>query len=984
MQRSDGERGDATRSDAALSVDRRSYLKLAGVAAGSVPLLSGSASAAFTRRGIRFKRTVNMVEEAGCDPTGNQPCDEQITDAAGDYTLLQFPAGTYKLTEKNVILGETNVGFVGEGDVRFKVPERFNEKVLVVDDGTGVLFEGIDIDQTADGATPGLHLGADDNLQVHDVELIGQGIHPDSIPKGEPGWSPGDGASNGNPDVMDYFYPIVRSPDGTGLVTNLEANNHGLMGAYNAGDGRSGIWVGVENKGTITFRDCHIEEFGSNGTYTSRTYGVVQFEGGTYRNNDNNQIRIGSTGSYIDGATLDVDAASSDAPNPYEALNYRGARIEMGRMSDRTDIAIRNSDITIRSSPHSGGGVVAEATASEFRVEDTRIGVDVDGVRGVLGKEPDGGGAYPAPAKPHAGTLRNVSITGSAANHAAITLRNRPDSIMEGSCLHQEGSDRDGAVLINSDGSVVRNSTIDVTGQQVIDRRGWVNTNDLSDNGSCPAPDYSGGSSLPRELSIKSNGGRYSYTFSVSGDLEKRRTADPNDSVSGSTASGQGGGGGTDSYNFSGEIVAFDLDGDATVSLNGQRIDPDRYLDSVLTIEGTGSRAEYTVAVGEELEKTTANGASINPDDNQWRTTSSGYVVGGRDSYTFSGEIAALQTDDSATVYLDGHRIDPDSHPDHVLTVEGPGSRATYTVTTTGDIDPSTANGASINSDDGLRRTTASGYVVGGRDSYAFSGEIAALRSWGDATYRLDGRRISPVDYLNKVVTIKGTGSRAEYVLTSTKTLEKTTVNGASINSDDNLSARTASGYVVGGRDSYALSWTVDQLSIDGDAQVYLDGRRVDPDRFLDTVLTIKGPGSRTEYDFTVDGAVEKSTANGASINPSDRVSGSSAQGFVVSGRDSYVFSGEVTQLVFDGRARITLDRSERTITVEGKQSGATYAFSVSGDVEGISHEPNVRHNDTVHAHGAEGFVHWGSDTYRYTGDLESLEVGDAAVSVER
>lgn len=59
-------------------------------------------------------------------------------------------------------------------------------------------------------------------------------------------------------------------------------------------------------------------------------------------------------------------------------------------------------------------------------------------------------------------------------------------------------------------------------------------------------------------------------------------------------------------------------------------------------------------------------------------------------------------------------------------------------------------------------------------------------------------------------------------------------------------------------------------------------------------------------------------------------------------------------------RTRVDLDRSDHTITFEGKQQGATYAFSVSGGVEGVFHEPNARRNDTVHAHGAEGFVYWG------------------------
>jgi hypothetical protein len=105
-------------------------------------------------------------------------------------------------------------------------------------------------------------------------------------------------------------------------------------------------------------------------------------------------------------------------------------------------------------------------------------------------------------------------------------------------------------------------------------------------------------------------------------------------------------------------------------------------------------------------------------------------VIAGRDSYAVSGDIAALQVDDSAFVYLDGERIDPDRYPDHVLTVTGNGSRTTYPVTMTGDIEPSTANGGTFNgnSTDTIDRMTAHGEVWGGADSYVFSGEIAAFQ----------------------------------------------------------------------------------------------------------------------------------------------------------------------------------------------------------------------------------------------------------------
>jgi hypothetical protein len=873
MQGSDGNCGGVGGTGGSLSVDRRSYLKLAGVAAGSMPVLSGTASAAFTRRGIRFERSVDMVADAGCDPTGQEPCDEQIQDAADSFTLLRFPPGEYKVTQKNVILNETNLGFLGEGDVRFRVPERFNEKVLVVDSGTGVLFENIDIDQRADGATPALHLGGEDDIQVHDVELIGQGIHPDSIPKGEPGWSPGDGAENGNPAVMDFFYPIVRSPDGTGLVTNLTANNHGLMGAYNAGSGRSGIWVGIENRGTVTFRDCHIEEFGSNGTYTSRTNGVVQFEGGVYRNNDNNQIRIGSTGSYIDGATLSVDADASDAPNPYEALNYRGVRVEMGRQSDRTDVVVRDCDIAVRSAPHSGGGVVAEATASEFTVRNSRIGIDEDGVRGVLGKEPDGGGAYDPPAKPHAATLENVSITGSADGEDAITLFDRPDSVVDGCCIHQEGSSRNGVRLVDTDDSRVTDSTIDVTGQQVVEENSSVRVNDIDASGSCPVPNASEGSDLPHELSIEGTGGWTDYSFMVSGGVDPIQVND-HDNVRSSGVDGHVGGG-TDRYAFSGELLAFDLEGEATITLDGEPAHVGQRPDHVLTIEGTGGWTDYSFMVSGGVDPIQANGHDTVRSDG-----ADGYVGSGYDQYAFSGELLAFDLGGKANVTIDGAPAHVGQRPEHVLTIKGTGGWTKYSFTASGGVDPIEANGH-----DTVRSDGADGYVGSGYDQYAFSGELVAFDLNGRATVTLDGEPAHVGRRPDHVLTIEGTGGWTNYSFTANGSVEP-----IEVDAHDTVRNDGANGYVGEGTDQYAFSGAIARLEFDYNAHIKLNRSK--------RTITITGEGPWTHYRFRVSGSVTPIRANNH-----DDIHNDGVNGFVGEGRDVYRYSGELRSLMLDGTA---------------------------------------------------------------------------------
>jgi len=900
MQRNDGDRtGDSGQYRGSLSVDRRSYLKLAGTAAGAAGLVSGTAGAAIERRGIRFKRTVDMVADAGCDPTGEEPCDAKIRAAADDYTLLTFPPGEYKLTEKNYIHGKTNLGFLGEGDARFRVPENFNEKALVVDDGTGLLFEGIDIDQRASGATPALHLGADDDLRVHDVELLGQGIHPDSIPRGDPGWSPRPGPEHGNPHALDFLYPIVRSSSGTGLVTDVEANNHGLMGTYNAGNGRSGIWVGVSTEGTITFRNCRIEEFGSNGTYTSRTNGVVQFEGGTYRNNDNNQIRLGSPGSSIEGATMAVDADTSGAPNPYDALNYRGVRIEMGRMNDRTDVTVRNCDIAIRSVSHSGGGVVAESTASEFTVENTQIGIEADSVCGILGKRPDGGGAYSAPAKPHAGTVRNTSVTGDASWNAAIKLVDRPNSTIERCCLDQTGESRSGVRLVESDGCAVRNTTIDVSGEPIV--RGTsreVSISDITEGGSCPAPEYGAGDNLPRKLSFvgDNDGGRFSYEFTVSGELGKSTVGgasiDDSDTASGSTAIGQGGGGGIDSYGFSGDVIDISVSGNPTLYLDGKEVSVGEVLPHQLSLKSGGGEFSYTVSASGDLKKSTAMGATIDAQDTISGSTAIGQGGGGGiDSYGFSGEVTELSLSGDATMYLDGERASPGEFLPHVLTIDSTGSYAAYEFTVSGGI--ASRDGMSREDDVDVESDSVNGAVGGGSDSYAFGGEITELSLSGDADIVLDGEVVDPGAFAPNTLTVEGLGSYTAYEFTAGGGI---VANGGMTSEDEiDVGTKSADGAVGGGSDSYEFSGPVERLSVDSRIHIELDRSA--------SLISVTGAGKYANYRLAVTGDLGPTD----SLTGEDSISGNEASGAIAAGTDQYRYTGELQELTVEEHVSVSV-----------------------------------------------------------------------------
>ncbi|WP_010612580.1 glycosyl hydrolase [Halococcus hamelinensis] len=357
--------------------------------------------------------------------------------------------------------------------------------------------------------------------------------------------------------------------------------------------------------------------------------------------------------------------------------------------------------------------------------------------------------------------------------------------------------------------------------------------------------------SLSRTLTIASNGGRFSYTVSVSGELEKSSangaSIDPNDTISGSTATGQGGGGGVDSYEFSGELVVLDVDGDATVTLNGDRIDSDDYFDSVVTIEDGGSGGEYTLASSGRMNRTGANGASIDGNDDLVGSTAIGQVDGDADSYKFSGALVVLNTDGDVTVRLDGNRVDPDDYFDNVVTVEDGGSGSEYTLASSGRMNRTGANGASIDGNDDLVGSTATGQVDGDADSYKFSGALVVLDVDGDATVRLNGNQVDSDDYYDNVLTIGGPDSDANYSLSTSGRLNRTGANGATVDPNDTISGTTATGQVHGGVDSYKFVGELTTIELNGNATTLLNGEAV-TDSSQSPVLGIHSGISDTNF----------------------------------------------------------------------------------------------------------------------------------------
>lgn len=205
-----------------------------------------------------------------------------------------------------------------------------------------------------------------------------------------------------------------------------------------------------------------------------------------------------------------------------------------------------------------------------------------------------------------------------------------------------------------------------------------------------------------------------------------------------------------DGYRFLGEVVGFGYTGSLRTFLDGRTVDPDSLASNTLTLRGNvGGRVEYTVSVEGSIRKSTKLGASVSGEDAVSGSTATGFVHGGTDSYTYSGELVAVDTDAGrTTVYRNGRQIDPDSLAalPNTLTIRANGSgRTGYTVAVTGSLERSTAQGATIDANDAVSGNVASGHITNGVDSYAFSGTIRSIETDpASVTVRRNGTEINP------------------------------------------------------------------------------------------------------------------------------------------------------------------------------------------------------------------------------------------------
>lgn len=366
---------------------------------------------------------VNLASE-GADQTGTRETADYFEDYLDDGNLVYLPPGRYRLG-RTVRGGSGSVGVVGE-NATIVPPDGFDGTLFAFgypEPLSEVLVEGLTFDYRAEntGARP-LYAMADDRVVAREIEVRGE------------------------VDVaQDQFRFDVTDPDGTALVEDVRLPDGASEPSV------TGIEVGDQNHGDLTFVDCHVEGFPDNGLYANPPEGEVSVLGGFYRNNGISGVRIETKDASV---VRGVHVRCDDSEGVGE--NMRGIRLRSGESLLVEDCLVELLEVT-----SSDGGIVFSSELGSATVQNCQVRVDADDINAIRIKSPGDGTAEAA----HHGPFRceNVFVTGNAAGGAAVAASNRQGCEFSNLCVHQPGERRDGIVAEDVDGEV-RDSYVSVTG----------------------------------------------------------------------------------------------------------------------------------------------------------------------------------------------------------------------------------------------------------------------------------------------------------------------------------------------------------------------------------------------------------------------------------------------------------------------------------------------------------------------------------------
>jgi hypothetical protein len=405
-----------------------------------------------------FRARVDAVDDLGWDPDGLQPIDDSLIESLDRSILVEIPPGEYKLNKSIEVEGVSNWGMRGSGDARTDVRFTTNEdsrikfKLVSIND---VLLENFAFDQgdRFDRAM-GMTFIVEDNLRIQNVEKAG--ANPTQ-----------------NPNGVSALLLNVSDPDGTALVDTFVRTGPQDFLPYP--ENELCVYSGPGHRGTVVYRDLDIRNAGENGIYASKCPGNIHVEGGFYKNNRNDGIRISGDGSYVKGATVVIDADDFHPQNKGVKGQMRGIRMQSGDWGFSGGF-IEGCDLELRSTFYTQGlvYVVHNQGRMTLRNTDLKNWTEYFTFRAEPPSEYVQG--------PAEVTLDNVRMKEHARTRSAVKIDGRPGSTFRDVTIETEGTPglRDGIVLTDSPGTVFEDVSVETTGVPLRIERASTSPEDYS------------------------------------------------------------------------------------------------------------------------------------------------------------------------------------------------------------------------------------------------------------------------------------------------------------------------------------------------------------------------------------------------------------------------------------------------------------------------------------------------------------------------
>lgn len=404
--------------------------------------------------------------------------DQQITVEQSDNGPAELDLGGIERDQRNVDIlvehdGEVEVSgqwkwradyfrcrAADDADPTFVVDQGLNDFLFSftgVAEDSRFVFEGVDIDMTADDTAVGIRAISREQLRITDVEFLGRGTYPDE-------------------DIVMALNVGITNPDKGGTVKNVTAKKGSTWARYKQGSGRTFAWVGDAHKGLIEFRGCHAEEFGNNAIYGSQAPGNIHVVDCEFWNNNVAAVRCGKDGDLVKDTVMGIDPDRYQGPreDDHESVSWfmRGiweeVKVHATEFSGR--LRVDGCEIKILHDgplPTGAYGIRIRPNGGAMDVTDTTIEVTADDATAISAAAPGPSGPHAQPDGPTDLTIESTRVTSPSNGNRLVYIDSRDVAVGDECCLESTGT-RDGLFFRGESTLTIGESTVNVNGEPIL------------------------------------------------------------------------------------------------------------------------------------------------------------------------------------------------------------------------------------------------------------------------------------------------------------------------------------------------------------------------------------------------------------------------------------------------------------------------------------------------------------------------------------